>query len=779
MNKLLTKIVGVALGATMAIGVGVAVANSDRGAIKADAASTTTNFTLSSASTVSKEGVTVSFAKGSGSTAPTWYAAGLRLYINNTVTITCSQSITGVSFDWEKQGSKTFITGCTANTGTYTHPSSAGTGTWTGSATSITFSLGGSGAQLQLNTFSVTHESVSISYATAIAIDQNTSSLDVGDTLSLSATLTPSAPTDSSISWSSDDTEVLRVSSTGVVKAVGEGTATITANANGAQVANSVQDTLEITTSVDGSYDYCDVLTSTTIGVESTQYTAWSSTVSASNSSASSAEYDGKTARNTTGPSIQINKDSGNGIIVSTSGGLAKKVVVVWASNNAEGRVFRIYGSNNAISLSNMGSITESITYGTSTEAELNGGNGYRYLGFGADNAAYLESIIVYWDESGSASLDLSGNTSATVGDSVVYTATRNNSSATIDWYVDSAKQNSGISVSGDTSTFTYSASAAGTFEIKAQLNGTEVYQTKSLVVSAVEKYTLVTDLSQLTVGNKVLVAATHSDTTYVAKAYSSGNNVKTTTASVTNNQITKTADMSALTLGATSDGYTLFDESNYYWYAASTTSNYLKGQASAGNHAYFTISLSAGTFTVQATNNSDRGTMLLNYNNGSPVFSCYSSSTSGDSYETVDLYVLDTNPSANSKLLTYGKLFLHSVDIALVTEETGVEGTACVDNGYYTKAKAALATSGGVWSSVKSTLQSDSTGLKLRYEAWARAAGDATPYDGEAGIQSSRTMFNNIISDSNGAVAVIVIISMVTLTAVGGYFFMRKKKEQ
>ena len=113
-----------------------------------------TDFTLSSASSVTQDGITVSFAKGSGSTAPTWYAAGLRLYGSNTVTISCSNNITAITFNWEKQGSKAFAT-ATASTGTYSHPTITGTGTWSGSATSITFTLGSSG-QLQLNTFSVT-----------------------------------------------------------------------------------------------------------------------------------------------------------------------------------------------------------------------------------------------------------------------------------------------------------------------------------------------------------------------------------------------------------------------------------------------------------------------------------------------------------------------------------------------------------------------------------------------------------------------------------------------
>lgn len=115
----------------------------------------TINFILSSANTISQGGVTVSFAKASGSTAPAWYSAGLRLYASNTITITSSSNITSISFNWEKQGSKAFAS-ASADTGNYTHPSAAGVGTWTGSAKTIIFTLGSSG-QLQLNEFSVTY----------------------------------------------------------------------------------------------------------------------------------------------------------------------------------------------------------------------------------------------------------------------------------------------------------------------------------------------------------------------------------------------------------------------------------------------------------------------------------------------------------------------------------------------------------------------------------------------------------------------------------------------
>ena len=145
------------LGITMAVGIGAAI-GSRHDTKPANAA--TENFTLSSASNVTQGDVTASFAKGSGSTAPTWYSAGLRLYASNTVTLSSSGgNITAVSFDWEKQGSKAFAT-ATASVGTYTHPSDTGTGSWSGDASTVTFTLGGSG-QLQLNTFSVTTASAS------------------------------------------------------------------------------------------------------------------------------------------------------------------------------------------------------------------------------------------------------------------------------------------------------------------------------------------------------------------------------------------------------------------------------------------------------------------------------------------------------------------------------------------------------------------------------------------------------------------------------------------
>lgn len=62
---------------------------------------------------------------------------------------------------------------------------------------------------------------------TGVSLNKNSVSLDVGDTETLTATITPSNATDKAVTWSSDDSTVASVSN-GVVTAEAAGSATIT-----------------------------------------------------------------------------------------------------------------------------------------------------------------------------------------------------------------------------------------------------------------------------------------------------------------------------------------------------------------------------------------------------------------------------------------------------------------------------------------------------------------------------------------------------------------------
>ncbi|MCM1467762.1 MAG: Ig-like domain-containing protein, partial [Alistipes sp.] len=85
---------------------------------------------------------------------------------------------------------------------------------------------------------------------TAITVAPKTASVKIGDTVPLTATLTPANTTQSAISWSSSEPSVATVDSNGKVTAVAEGTTTITA----VSAANSaISDTCEITVTANTS----------------------------------------------------------------------------------------------------------------------------------------------------------------------------------------------------------------------------------------------------------------------------------------------------------------------------------------------------------------------------------------------------------------------------------------------------------------------------------------------------------------------------------------------
>ena len=75
---------------------------------------------------------------------------------------------------------------------------------------------------------------------TGITLNASPFTLKVGESKTVSATVTPSNATNKNVTWSSNNTSVATVSSSGVVKAVGVGACTITAKASGGQSANVV-----------------------------------------------------------------------------------------------------------------------------------------------------------------------------------------------------------------------------------------------------------------------------------------------------------------------------------------------------------------------------------------------------------------------------------------------------------------------------------------------------------------------------------------------------------
>ena len=209
MNKLLTKIVGVALGASMAIGVGVAVVANSGEAKVARAASETvtlsnTDFngkwtTVRGAQSGTVSGFTLASTDG-------MYDSGhLRHYASATLTLTSSVgNMTSVVFTCTANGTNNYGPGKMSGSG-YT-ASSGKTGTWTGNAAS--FSL--TGGQSRITSIAITYTVSSTTEATGISFSPASVTVSGGSNGSFTPTLTGgSGNYEKTITWSSSNTTVL------------------------------------------------------------------------------------------------------------------------------------------------------------------------------------------------------------------------------------------------------------------------------------------------------------------------------------------------------------------------------------------------------------------------------------------------------------------------------------------------------------------------------------------------------------------------------------------
>lgn len=87
--------------------------------------------------------------------------------------------------------------------------------------------------------------SVPVVAVTSVTVSSKTLNLEVGQTRTLTATVTPDNATDKTVTWTSSNDKVATVANDGTVTAVGAGTATITATA-----ANGKKDTCKVTVKV-------------------------------------------------------------------------------------------------------------------------------------------------------------------------------------------------------------------------------------------------------------------------------------------------------------------------------------------------------------------------------------------------------------------------------------------------------------------------------------------------------------------------------------------------
>ena len=217
------------------------------------------------------------------------------------------------------------------------------------------------------------------------------------------------------VTYSSSSTEVATIDANGGVTLVKEGTTTISAFFEGGEIdgvtysAKNVSYTLTVKPAplviepIEGGI--IDILTHKTFAATSSSYANFTGK-QATNENHSDAVYAGRSSRNgnSTQYSIQLNAIATGRIATTTTGGLAKRVYVRWATQgtlNTNNRSLYIYGSNDAFtgsetstSATKIGTIT--FTTGA-TEAYVDLTGDYKYILMTGSGAIYMDEIQVTW----------------------------------------------------------------------------------------------------------------------------------------------------------------------------------------------------------------------------------------------------------------------------------------------------------------------------------------------------------------------------------------------
>ena len=144
-------------------------------------------------------------------------------------------------------------------------------------------------------------------------------------------------------------------------------------------------------------YPVTDVLNVKTMGITAATYANWSGLTFSSNAVYAGNSMVGNSA-------IQMRSTGNSGIVTTSSGGKATKVIITWSSSTAEGRVVNVYGKSVAYSSSadlygsDAGELLGTIECGTSTELTIEGD--YEFIGLRSDSKAlYLDEIDITWDK--------------------------------------------------------------------------------------------------------------------------------------------------------------------------------------------------------------------------------------------------------------------------------------------------------------------------------------------------------------------------------------------
>lgn len=189
-----------------------------------------------------------------------------------------------------------------------------------------------------------------------------------------------------------------------------------------------------------------------------------------------------------------------------------------------------------------------------------------------------------------------------------------------------------------------------------------EYREVKEVNAAAGDTYKLVTNVSELSAGDRIIIVASGSD--YALGTTQNSNNRNAVAITKDGDTVTGTDVVQDIVLeNGNTTGTFAFNVGTGYLYAASSSSNYLRTETTLSANSSWSISITeAGVATVTAKGDNTRN--LLKKNSSSALFSCYGSGQS-------DISIYELVPSE-----TYAKI-ANTVDIyyneGIYTKKTNI----------------------------------------------------------------------------------------------------------
>lgn len=667
-----------------------------------------------------------------------------------------------------------------SNSSSFTFNPSTSTALTT-SNTSVTITYGGKSCSQ-----AITVNAAATPTVNSVTVSPSTLSLAVNGTSTLTATVSVSNGAAQTVNWSSSNTNVATVNSSGKVTAVAAGTATITA-----------------TSTVDSSKKGTCAVTVTS---GSTTTTTYNKVTSASDLTSGqylivyetdSLAFNGAlTSLDATSNTISVTI-SNNAITRSSATEASEFTIDTSAGTilSASGKYIGNESNSNSLTSSST-ALTNTITYNNGDIDVVSSGGAYlRYnTTDGQTRFRYYKSssytnqqAIQFYKLSGSVAKTLSSiavsgaQTSYTTGDTFVKPTV----TATF-------SDNSQVDVT-NTATFSgYDMSVAGTQTVTVSYTYGSVTKETTYTITVTQGSTPVTTYEQVTgslsAGDKVVIVAQANRSSNSGYAMTSSviNSYyfDKVDASISNQKLNYTSDMAVWTVGGSSSaGFTFYNETEAkYFYGYTTTSSGKTyrdlGLTTDTTHTgtKWTVSANAAGSGYDMTTTHNSNTIYLEYYTSKSNWSAYTASAT----DVVINFYKETTASSTNGATTFATAFL----AAITCDSTG--------------ANAPTFTSGNSWSSLatqyaaltsteKQTLQNanaNASGTVIeqamaRYDYIVAKYGEAQ-YSNFIGrtISNSANRMNSFNSDSTNN----LLLVLGSISLLGGLtylaYFLKKRKE-